>query len=172
MVLKQVVCQVPGASLAVFLEAPLRECLEMRRWPNSFLSESSLQVAVGGVDGALALICGGSCRAMQRLTSEGDIISAVMPIARHILTVCRDGTLRMLCWSSLAGLEKLWERSGWRMYVSTIGCRGACRLISDGFDNLIRTFILEKTVESAMDWSDSEEDAENECAESEESSED
>ena len=42
----------------------------------------------------------------------------------------------------------------------------------DGFDNLIRTFILEKTVESAMDWSDSEEDAENECAESEESSED
>lgn len=171
-VLKQVVCQVPGASLAVFLEAPLRESLEKRRWPRSFLEESSLQVAVGGVDGALALICGGSCRAMQRLTSEGDIISAVMPIARHILTVCRDGTLRMVRWSSLAGLEKLWGRSGWRMYVSTIGCRGACRLVSDGFDNLIRTFILEKTVESAMDWSDSEDDVQNECAESEESSED
>ncbi|CAE7811404.1 unnamed protein product [Symbiodinium microadriaticum] len=58
------------------------------------------------------------------------------------------------------------------MYVSTIGCRGACRLVSDGFDNLIRTFILEKTVESAMDWSDSEDDVQNECAESEESSED
>ncbi|CAE7474045.1 unnamed protein product [Symbiodinium pilosum] len=54
------------------------------------------------------------------------------------------------------------------MYVSTIGCSGPCKLISDGFDNLIRTFTLEKTVEDAMEWDDSDEDVQQESSESSE----
>jgi len=33
--------------------------------------------------------------------------------------------------------------AGWRMYTSTIGLWGPRRLISDGFDNVIRVFTLE-----------------------------
>lgn len=43
------------------------------------------------------------------------------------------------------------------MYVSTIGLWGPGRLISDGFDNIIRTFTLERglgrrTVKSSVFW--------------------
>ena len=36
------------------------------------------------------------------------------------------------------------------MYVSTIGLWGPRRLISDGFDNIIRTFTLERRLEWAI----------------------
>ncbi|CAJ1356307.1 unnamed protein product, partial [Effrenium voratum] len=60
----------------------------------------------------------------------------------RVLLVTRAGILSLLAWEGLGQPRLLWSKSGWRMYVSTIGLWGSRRLVSDGFDDTIRTFTL------------------------------
>ncbi|CAK9101073.1 unnamed protein product [Durusdinium trenchii] len=126
--------------------------MDQGHWPKSFLG-ANLKVAVGSVDGQFALLQAGSCRAVHELfkPSEGvsqEVISLVMISDNRILLVSRAGILTLLAWEGLLSSEApcraVWSKTGWRMYVSTIGLWGPGRLISDGFDNIIRTFTLER----------------------------
>ncbi|CAK9021998.1 Hypothetical protein SCF082_LOCUS15594 [Durusdinium trenchii] len=150
--LKFVSAYVEVSSLSYFPSPPLRQDMDQGHWPKSFLG-ANLKVAVGSVDGQFALLQAGSCRAVHELfkPSEGvsqEVISLVMISDNRILLVSRAGILTLLAWEGLLSSEApcraVWSKTGWRMYVSTIGLWGPGRLISDGFDNIIRTFTLER----------------------------
>lgn len=63
----------------------------------------------------------------------------------RILLVSRAGILTLVAWDGLLASRTLWSKTGWRMYVSTIGLLRR-HLISDGFDNIIRVFSLERSL--------------------------
>ncbi|CAJ1373872.1 unnamed protein product [Effrenium voratum] len=117
---------------------------EESRWPKSFLS--SMKVALGSVDGHFALLQGGRCRALRELFQSenmaNEVVSLVLLSETRVLLVTRAGILSLLAWEGLGQPRLLWSKSGWRMYVSTIGLWGSRRLVSDGFDDTIRTFTL------------------------------
>lgn len=74
-----------------------------------------------------------------------EVVSAELLSEHRLLVVSRTGRLTCIEWGNTVDHAiVLWAKMGWRIYVSTIQRREPLLLVSDGFDNVIRSLrILE-----------------------------
>jgi len=68
-----------------------------------------------------------------------DVVSVEILEGQQMVAVKRTGTLSLVSWDADFQLSQQWARQGLRMYVSTLRRREPRLLVSDGFDNAIRT---------------------------------
>mmetsp|Transcript_20046 Transcript_20046/g.64679 ORF Transcript_20046/g.64679 Transcript_20046/m.64679 type:complete len:140 (+) Transcript_20046:1073-1492(+) len=68
-----------------------------------------------------------------------DVVSVEILEGHQMVAVKRTGTLCLVSWDADFQLSQRWARQGLRMYVSTLRRREPRLLVSDGFDNAIRT---------------------------------
>ncbi|CAL1151790.1 unnamed protein product [Cladocopium goreaui] len=116
--LKFVSAYVEVSSLSYF-HGSYRQEIDQGCWPKSFLG-APMKVAVGSVDGQLALLQGGSCRAVHELFKSRhgnrDVVSIVMISESRILLVSRAGIMTFLAWNGLLASDgpcrQLWSKTG------------------------------------------------------------
>lgn len=126
-------------------------------YPACLLDEAGMSVAGGSVHGELWAFTGkGPARPenicyVKLASEEGlphEIVSIELLDRQHVLAISRTGKLFLSeCLSEwphvIDRIKVLWTVSGFRMYVSTIKRRQPLLLVSDGFDNAIRTISVD-----------------------------
>lgn len=126
-------------------------------YPAGLLGAAGFSLACGTVDGHLCARSFGETSegrrgaALQRsFPSRGaesnsmqlEVISVVFLDKRCVLAIGRCGILCMVEWDyACASSKVLWAAQGFRMYVSTMQLREPLLLVSDGFDNAVRTIL-------------------------------
>eukprot|EP00747_Dinoflagellata_sp_TGD_P016786 gnl/TRDRNA2_/TRDRNA2_125361_c0_seq1.p3 gnl/TRDRNA2_/TRDRNA2_125361_c0~~gnl/TRDRNA2_/TRDRNA2_125361_c0_seq1.p3 ORF type:complete len:263 (-),score=36.54 gnl/TRDRNA2_/TRDRNA2_125361_c0_seq1:241-1029(-) len=134
-----------------------------RAFPDSLLLEDDVQVVGGTCEGDLwfkqsSATSQTATRAIPiSRDDEGsvpEVISVYMLSQRQLLAVSRTGIVRCFELAPDAGnsaVRLLWAKKGWRMYVSGIACRQPRLLVSDGFDNAMRTIRIRSVHEDDED---------------------
>jgi len=111
-------------------------------YPESLLAEEGVTVAGGTVCGSMWVASAGRASIVAPAVTNifpRDVVSVEILEGHQMVAVKRTGTLCLVSWDADFQLSQRWARQGLRMYVSTLRRREPRLLVSDGFDNAIRT---------------------------------